>query len=106
MWPARLPAYSLMAIRTHALSVPQARGASSGKEPTVSPWDCGPGDAVSECSWTGVVQDGRLWAVVVEAADADAAASISAADPYAKVGLFESVEIRPWTWTFNNPANG
>ncbi len=44
--------------------------------------------------------------VVVEAADADAAASISAADPYAKVGLFESVEIRPWTWTFNNPANG
>jgi len=43
--------------------------------------------------------------VVVEAADAGAAAAISAADPYAKAGLFESVEVRPWTWTFNNPAN-
>ncbi len=43
--------------------------------------------------------------VVVEAADATAAAVLSAADPYARAGLFESVEIRPWTWTFNNPAN-
>ncbi len=26
-------------------------------------------------------------------------------DPYAKAGLFESVKIRAWNWTFNNPAN-
>ena len=43
--------------------------------------------------------------VVVEAEDAAAAAAISAADPYAKAGLFASVDVRPWTWTFNNPAN-
>ncbi len=42
--------------------------------------------------------------MVVEAADKAAAAAISAADPYAIAGLFESVEIRAWTWTFNNPA--
>jgi uncharacterized protein len=44
--------------------------------------------------------------VVVEAADANAAKAIGDADPYAKAGLFISVEIRPWNWVFNNPANG
>jgi uncharacterized protein YciI len=29
---------------------------------------------------------------------------MSAADPYAKAGLFGSVEIRQWNWTFNKPA--
>ena len=43
--------------------------------------------------------------VVIEAADKAAAKAISAADPFAQAGLFESVEIRAWTWTFNNPAN-
>jgi uncharacterized protein YciI len=43
--------------------------------------------------------------VVIEAADKAAAKSVAAADPYAKAGLFESVEIRAWTWTFNNPAS-
>ena len=43
--------------------------------------------------------------VVIEAADKPAAKSIAAADPFAQAGLFESVEIRAWTWTFNNPAN-
>ena len=42
--------------------------------------------------------------VVVEAADLASAQALSAADPYAKAGLFESVEIRPWNWTFNKPA--
>jgi uncharacterized protein len=41
--------------------------------------------------------------VIVEAADKAAAAEISAADPYAKAGLFESVEIKPYNWVFNNP---
>ncbi|MBZ9797072.1 YciI-like protein [Mesorhizobium sp. ES1-4] len=42
--------------------------------------------------------------VVVEASDMNGAQALSAADPYAKAGLFESVEIRPWNWTFNKPA--
>ena len=41
---------------------------------------------------------------MIEAADKAAAAAISAQDPYAKAGLFESVEIRAWNWVFNNPA--
>lgn len=44
--------------------------------------------------------------VVIEAADANAAKAIGDADPYAKAGLFISVEVRPWNWVFNNPANG
>ena len=42
--------------------------------------------------------------VVVEAPDLAGAEVLSAADPYAKAGLFESVEIRQWNWTFNKPA--
>jgi uncharacterized protein YciI len=42
--------------------------------------------------------------VAVEAADLAAAKSLSANDPYAKAGLFATVDIQPWTWTFNNPA--
>lgn len=41
--------------------------------------------------------------VVVEAENAEAAKAIAAADPYAKAGLFASVEIRPWKWVVNNP---
>lgn len=43
--------------------------------------------------------------VVIEAAGKQAAAEIAASDPYAKAGLFEHVEIQPWNWVFNNPAN-
>jgi uncharacterized protein YciI len=42
--------------------------------------------------------------VVVEAPDMAGAQALSATDPFAKAGLFESVEIRPWNWTFNKPA--
>jgi uncharacterized protein YciI len=42
--------------------------------------------------------------VVVEAPDLAGAQALSAADPYANAGLFESVEIRQWNWTFNKPA--
>lgn len=41
--------------------------------------------------------------IVIEAPDQTAAELIAAGDPYAKAGLFASVEIRPWTWTFNKP---
>ena len=43
--------------------------------------------------------------VVVEAPDLATAHSLSAADPYAKAGLFESVEIRQWNWSFNKPVS-
>ncbi|MDN2568394.1 YciI-like protein [Aquibium sp. A9E412] len=41
--------------------------------------------------------------VAVEAESRAAAAAIAAADPYAVAGLFDSVEIRPWSWVFNKP---
>lgn len=34
--------------------------------------------------------------LVVEAADIAAARAFAAADPYARAGLFASVEVRPW----------
>ncbi|PRD44455.1 hypothetical protein C5748_07750 [Phyllobacterium phragmitis] len=43
--------------------------------------------------------------VVVEVDHMDAAKAIAARDPYAKAGLFASVDIRPWNWAINNPAN-
>jgi uncharacterized protein len=43
--------------------------------------------------------------VVVEAPNLEAAEALSAADPFARAGLFESVEIRQWNWTFNKPVS-
>ncbi|ATU93534.1 YciI-like protein [Phyllobacterium zundukense] len=43
--------------------------------------------------------------VVIEAADLAAAKDIAANDPYAKAGLFASVDIRPWNWAVKNPDN-
>ena len=42
--------------------------------------------------------------VIVEADSLEAAQALAAGDPYAKAGLFESVEIRGWNWVFNKPA--
>jgi uncharacterized protein YciI len=41
--------------------------------------------------------------VIVEAADRAAAKAIADADPYAKAGLFASVEIKAWRWALKNP---
>jgi uncharacterized protein YciI len=41
--------------------------------------------------------------IVIEAATLDAARKIAAGDPFAKAGLFDKVEIRPWLWLMNNP---
>ena len=41
--------------------------------------------------------------VVIEAPSMDAARNIAAGDPFAKIGLFASVEIRPWLWAMNKP---
>ena len=43
--------------------------------------------------------------VVIEAASLEAARQIAANDPYAKAGLFSSVDIRPWNWAIKNPDN-
>jgi len=41
--------------------------------------------------------------VIIEANDLAAAQAIAADDPYAKAGLFASVDIRPWKWLIKNP---
>ena len=49
----------------------------------------------------GVTMNGSL--VVVEAATLDAARKIAADDPFAKAGVFATIDIRGWFWTINNP---
>ena len=51
----------------------------------------------------GQTMNGSL--IVVEAASLQAAKAIAAGDPFAKIGLFASVEIRPWLWSINPPPN-
>lgn len=41
--------------------------------------------------------------VVIEATSRDAAQVVAEEDPYARAGLFESVDIRPWNWVVKNP---
>ncbi|MCB9992385.1 MAG: hypothetical protein H6873_01875 [Hyphomicrobiaceae bacterium] len=41
--------------------------------------------------------------VVIRAETLEAAEAIAALDPYARAGLFEKVEIRPWTWSLKAP---
>jgi uncharacterized protein YciI len=42
--------------------------------------------------------------VVVQAPSRAAAQAIAEADPFAKAGLFASVDIRPWKWTLGKPG--
>lgn len=41
--------------------------------------------------------------VLIEADNQAAAQTIAAQDPYAKAGLFASVDVRPWNWLIKNP---
>jgi uncharacterized protein YciI len=41
--------------------------------------------------------------VIIEAEDRAAAKAMADNDPYAKAGLFASVEIKPWKWLIKNP---
>jgi uncharacterized protein len=41
--------------------------------------------------------------VIVDAADRAAAQVIADNDPYAKAGLFQTVDIRAWRWALKNP---
>ncbi len=49
----------------------------------------------------GETMNGSL--VVIEAASLEATRKIAAGDPFARAGLFASVDIRTWLWTINNP---
>ncbi len=49
----------------------------------------------------GAAMTGSL--IVLEAADLAEAQAFAAGDPYNKAGLFASVDIRPWKWTFGAP---
>jgi uncharacterized protein YciI len=49
----------------------------------------------------GATMNGSL--VVIDVASLEEARKISAGDPFAKAGVFASVDIRPWLWTINNP---
>ncbi len=50
----------------------------------------------------GTSMNGSL--IVVEAPSLDAARQIIDGDPFAKAGIFASVEIRPWLWSINKPS--
>ncbi|NBB48349.1 hypothetical protein GVN24_08725 [Rhizobium sp. CRIBSB] len=41
--------------------------------------------------------------LIIAADDIAVAKALAAQDPYAKAGLFETVEIKPYNWVFNNP---
>ena len=41
--------------------------------------------------------------VMIEAENRKGAEQMAANDPYKLVGLFSSVEIKPWRWTLKNP---
>lgn len=41
--------------------------------------------------------------VIVKADSIEAAQAIADSDPYTKAGLFETVEVKPYNWVFNNP---
>lgn len=42
--------------------------------------------------------------VVIEADNMEEAQSIASADPFAKIGVFETVDIRPWKWLLGHPG--
>ena len=46
--------------------------------------------------------DGSI--IMLEVADMAEAERIAAADPYAAVGLFQSVDLHPWVWALNAPS--
>ncbi|MGO7320170.1 YciI-like protein [Rhizobium ruizarguesonis] len=41
--------------------------------------------------------------IIVEAESKEAARALADADPYAKAGLFESVDAKAYNWVFNKP---
>ena len=48
------------------------------------------------------IMNGSL--LIIEAENDAVARALAAEDPYAKAGVFQSVEIKPWRWVVNPPA--
>ena len=50
-------------------------------------------------------QDGKPCGsmLLISASDLESARALAAQDPYAVAGLFETVEVKPYNWVFNNP---
>jgi uncharacterized protein len=42
--------------------------------------------------------------IVVDADSSAEARKLADGDPFVKAGLFETVDVRPWIWSINNPA--
>lgn len=42
--------------------------------------------------------------IILKVGDKNEAERIASEDPYAKVGLFAEVDIKPYTWVFNEPS--
>ena len=54
-----------------------------------------------------LADDGETMAgslLILEADDLQAARTLLAADPYAKVELFQSVDVHPWRWVVGAPT--
>ena len=49
----------------------------------------------------GQTMNGSL--IVIEASSLDDARNIAAGDPFAKLGIFANVAIRPWLWAVKKP---
>ncbi|MDR3496133.1 MAG: YciI family protein [Ancalomicrobiaceae bacterium] len=43
--------------------------------------------------------------LILDVASLDAANALLAEDPYARAGLFETTEIRPWRWVIGVPKS-
>ncbi len=41
--------------------------------------------------------------IIMEGDNIEQVRGVAEQDPYAKAGLFKSVDIRPWKWTVGNP---
>ena len=48
----------------------------------------------------GQTMNGSL--IVIEAPSLEAAREVASRDPFARVGLFASIDIRPWLWVIDN----
>lgn len=77
---------------------PDMHETRAATRPARDAWLRGHGDALKLTGpfldATGQRPIGSL--LIVEAADLDAAKTMLAGDPYEEVGLFSSIEVRPW----------
>lgn len=88
----------------HAIDKPDALETRMANRPDHLEWA---GQSVDQIKMAGPVfaDDGTTFAgsvFVIEMETLDDVKAWAANDPYAKAGLFERVEIRPFTWAIGN----